>query len=134
MCCGRHNVCVWNRIGIEFCRDETRDVSHVDKKICTDFTCDFGKSGKVELAGVGAEAGDDHFWLVLDRETSNFIHVDEMIGFANAVGDDVEPFSGKVDGGTVGEMATVGEVHCKDRVAGIQKREVYGKVCLRTRM
>ena len=69
--------------------DEAGVVGHVDHQLGSDFASDVSELGVVDLARVGACAGDDQFRLVLASERGDLVEVDAMISLAHTVRDDL---------------------------------------------
>ena len=87
--------------------------------------------GEVERPRVGAGADHQHARLVLAAEARHLVHVDLLVGLAQAVGDHLEEPAGEVDRRAVGEVAAEVEAHGDDGVARLRQREVGGHVGLR---
>ena len=73
--------------------NEARKVGHVHVQICANAIGDLAHAGKVDLAWNGRTARDDHFWLMLGRKGLHLIIVQQVVLFAHAVLNCVEPFA-----------------------------------------
>ncbi len=62
----------------------------------------------------------------------DFVHVEQVVAFANAVGNDVEPLAGHVDRRTVRQVTARVQVEAHEGVARLQQRQEHGLVHLRT--
>ncbi len=61
----------------------------------------------------------------------HFVHVQQVIAFAHAVGHDVEPLAGHVDRGTMRQVTSRIQIETHEGVARLQQREEHGLVHLR---
>ena len=114
-------------------RDETRDVGHIDQKISADLVCDGSETRPVDLLRIGAETAYQHFRLVFDGETFDFVVIDQAL-IVHAVLHGVEQLAAEVDLGAVGQMAAVGQRHAENGVARIQQRKKHCLIGLRAGM
>ncbi len=110
------------RRGVKACRDETREVGHVDEEEGTDAIRNLAHLGEVDDAGDGAAACDDQLRLMLGRKLGELVVVQRQVLLPHAILDSVEPLAGLVWGGAVGEVAAGVERHAKDGVAGLDQR------------
>ena len=127
---GGYDVGVGDGVRREVCRNEAGDMGHVDHEIGAHFFGDLGEEREVQMARIRREAGDDHARFVLQREGANFVHVDAVRILADTVGNDVEPFSTKTDGGAVRKVAAMSQVHCENRITRFAESEVGREVRL----
>ncbi len=114
-------------------RHQTGKVGHVDHELRANLARDFGERLELDDARVSAGSGDDQFRLLL---TGDLLHprvVDASV-VADAVVNGVIEQSREVDGRAVGEMSALGEIEAEHDVAGLEKREVYSGIGLRSRM
>ena len=102
--------------------DEAGDVRHIDHEVRADGIGDLTELGKVDLAGIGGGAREDHLGLALLRDAIELIVVDLLGLIVEGVGDLMEILTGDVDRAAVGQMAAVGEVHAHVGVAGLEHR------------
>ena len=72
-------------------------MGNVGKSEGADFVSDFFEFGPIEVAGIGGEAGDDHFWFVFVGEAADLIHVDAASFFIYLILNEVVGFAGKGD-------------------------------------
>ncbi len=113
-------------LGVETCRDETREVGHVHHEVGAHQVRDAAEFGEVQLAGVRGPAGDDQLRLALEGEAFNFCHVHGVGVLADAVGDNLVQLAREVDAHAVGQVSAVGEVQAHDGVARGDQR-VHGR-------
>ena len=66
---------------------------------------------------------------MLNGQALHLVVVD-LAGLVDAVGDDVVQLAGEVDGGAVGQVTAVGQVHAEHGVARLQQGHVDGAVGL----
>ena len=102
--------------------DEAGDMRHIDHEVRADGIGDLTELGKVDLAGIGGGAREDHLGLALLRDAIELIVVDLLGLIVKGVGDLMEILTGDVDRAAVGQMAAVGEVHAHVGVAGLEHR------------
>ena len=79
------------------------------------------------------EAGDDHLRFVFERESLDFVVIDQSF-VIDAVLHGVEELAGEIDLRAVRQMSAVRERHAEHRVARLEQREVNGLVGLRARV
>lgn len=127
---GGDEVAVGHGVGMDSGGDEAGDVGDIEHDEGADFVGDLAEFRRVDDAGIGAGAADDHLGMVLAGKFAYLVEVDGLGFAADAVGDDIVEFAGEVDGGAVGEVSAVGEVHGQDGVAGLELGEVDGHVGL----
>ena len=89
---------------------------------------DLGKLGKVDHARVRGCPAKDQLWLVLARERSDFVEIDEVIVAAHTVLNRVEVLARDRDLPAVGQVTAARQPHAHDRVAGVTEGEVHGEV------
>ena len=130
---GGHNVCVWNRVRINACGNQPRNVRHIDEQVCTDAVSDFTHFCPVNNAGVSREATDDHLRFVLFGLLRH-VFVVNFAGLINTVRDDVVQFAGEVNRGAVSQVAALCQVHTQNGIARLQQSGVNSEVSLRTRV
>jgi putative ATPase len=124
----RHEVGIRDGIHMETRRDESGDVSHIDKEQCPDLIGDFTELRKIKLARVGARAGDDHLRLHFESALANILIINLLRIGHDLICFRMEILSGDVDFHTVRQVTAVRKVKTQDRIAGIEHREVDGKV------
>ena len=115
-------------------RHQTGKVRHVDHEDGADFIGDLAESGEVELAGIGAAAGQDQLGLVLAGQRGNLVHVDMLVVLAHRVGHRLEPLARIVGRVAMGEMAARRQIEPHERVAGLQQRIEHRLVGIGARM
>src|SRR5690606_4858489 len=119
-----------HRVRVHAGGNQTGHVSHVDEQVGTDLVGDGAEAREVEDLRVGAETGDDHFWLVLDSQALDFVVVDQA-GVGDAVLHGVVDLAGEVAAGAGGQVAAVGQAHAQYGVARLDQRLEHGGVGLR---
>src|SRR5690606_35386539 len=124
------HVGVRHRVGIHARGHEAGDVRHVHEQPGADLVGDRAVARPVDLLRVRAEAGNDHLRLVLQRESLDFVVIDQAL-LVHPVLHRVEQLARGVDLGAVGQVAAVRQRHAQDGVAGLQQGEVDGLVGLR---
>ena len=117
-----------HRARVQAGRHEAREVRHVDPQLGADLIGDRTERGEVELAGVGAPAGDEHVRLDLEGLRAHGIHVDEVGRGVNAVGVSLVELAGEVEVHAVGEVTALVEGQAQDAVAGGRDRGEHGGV------
>ena len=125
---------MFERIGMNTACDQSREVRHVHHEERADGICNLAKALEIDDARIGRAAGDDDLRLVLFRDGSDFIHVDEVVLPAHRVGHRLEPFARLVDRRAVREMSAGSEVQPHERVARLHKRKKDRLVRLRAGM
>ena len=111
-------------------RHKARDVRHVHHEQAAGLLGDGPQAFKVDGARVGRRTRQQQLGLVLQCQTADFFIIDALVLFGNAIGHDVVQLAGLVYGGTMGQMAAVGEVHAQNRITRLQKAEIHREVCL----
>ena len=97
--------------------DEAGVVGHVDHQLGADFPRDLGEGAVRDLTGIGAGTGDDELRLVLAGESRHLIEVEALIALPHAVMDKLVEHPGGIELHAVRQVAAMGEVEGKDRVA-----------------
>jgi hypothetical protein len=114
-------VGVRQRIGIDAAGDQARIVGHIDHQIGAHAVGDLAEAGKVDVAAVGAGAGQDQLRLLLLRHLGHVVVVDQAVGLAHLVGHGPEPLAGLVGGRAVGQVAAGRQIHAQEGVARRQQ-------------
>ena len=70
------------------------------------------------------------FGLCLFGHAGDFVHVEQIVAFAHAVGDDLEPLAGHVDRRAVRQVTARIEVEAHEGVARLQQRQEHRLVHL----
>ncbi|MNO71754.1 hypothetical protein D3C76_626770 [compost metagenome] len=128
---GGHDVSERHRVRVDASGDQTGHVSHVDEQVSADFVSDGAETREVENLRVGRETGHDHFRLVLNRQTLDFVVVDQAVG-VDAVLYGVVQLAGGGNAGAMGQVTTVCQAHAQNGVATLQQGQVNSGVGLRT--
>merc|ERR1739848_936958 len=108
-CCG-HHVAVRYGAGMHSSCHKACDVSHIRQKVGTHFICDGAERREINRARVCGIAANDQLRLVLYSKLTDRSHVKTLGVPVNSVLNDVEPFPADIDGRTMGEMSSMGEV------------------------
>jgi len=114
--------------------DQARDVRHVDHQVRADFVGNRAERGPIPRTRISGAAGDDQLRLVLTRERSDVVHVDQVIVGAHAVRDRLEPLAAHVDRRTVRQVTARIEIEPHETVARRQQRQEHGLVHLAARI
>ncbi|MNQ94298.1 hypothetical protein D3C85_1098080 [compost metagenome] len=115
------------RVGVQTGGDQAGDVGHVDEQQGADLVGDGAEAGEIQGARIGAEPGDYHLRLVFDGQALDFGVVDQAI-LIDAVLHGVVQLARGRHLGAVGQVAAVGQAHAEDGIAGIDQRQVHGRV------
>ena len=115
-------------------RDEAREVRHVDEQERAGRVGDLTEAREIEDPRVRRRAGDDEPRMVLVREALELVVVEQLVLFADRVGDEVVELAREVHRRSVREVATLVEREPQHGVAGLQDRGVRGHVGLRARV
>ena len=115
-------------------RDQTREMRHVHHQPGADTVRDLTEAGKVDDARHRRPARDDKFRLVFPGQRRHLIIVDAAVLRTHPVLDRVEPLTGLVRRRAMRQMPARGEVHAKDRIAGLQKRGEHALIGLTARI
>ena len=86
--------------------DKAGEVRHVHHEQGADPVGDGAEAGEVDLARIGAAAGDDQLRPVLFGEAFDLVIIDAAVVFAHAILYGIEPFAGEIRLGAVGQMPT----------------------------
>ncbi len=109
-------------------------MGHIDHHLGTDLVGNAPKGFKIEGTGIGAGTGDNQGRLAFKSNSFNFIVVDETGFLVHTVRNNVVQLSGKVYGGTMGKMTTVGQVHTQHGISRLTNSKIYRHIGLRTGM
>ena len=93
------------------------DVGHQKGTV---LTRDFGKSLEIERARIGARTDNDQLRLVFGGERGQFVVIDHLRVFSDAVGDYLVVLAREIQGMTMGQVSAVGQIHSQNRVAGFE--------------
>ncbi len=111
--------------------DQPGDVRHVHHQQRAAGVADFSEALEVDDARVRAGPGDNQLRLFAQGGLVERVVVDAPVVRPDAVGDEMEVFSGEVDRRAVGQVPARRKVHAHDRVAGLQQRKIDREVRLR---
>jgi len=114
--------------------DQTGEMRHIDHEIGPDLVGDRTELREIDDARIGRTAGNDQARLMLQRQATHVVIIDQVRIGGHAILDGLEPLAGLVDRGAVGQMAAGGERHAHDRIAWLQQRLEHGLVRLRARV
>src|SRR6185436_7475119 len=89
---------------------------------------------EVQRLGVSRETGDDHFRLVLDGQTLDFVVIDQAGVGVDAVLDSVVELARGRHLGAVGQVTAVCQAHAQNGVARLNQCQVNRAVGRRTGM
>ena len=110
---------------------QTGDVGHVYKQIGAHFLSNFREDFKVDDAGVGRSAGDDHLGLMLSGQLAHLVIVDVAVP-VYTVCHHVVVLTGEVGGRAMSQMTAVVQAHAHNGVAGSTQSLVNCEVGLST--
>ena len=119
---------------MDTCGDKPRYVRHVYHHDGADRLRHSSDAGKIDHARIGARPHHDHLRLVLMCQPLQFLVVDPLIVFADAIRDDVVQLAGEVERMTVGQVSAMRQVHAEHRVSRLHGGEVDRHVGLRARV
>ena len=102
-------------------RHQAGEMGHVHHEIGAHLIGDLAEGGEINLAGIGAAAGQDQLGLVFAGQGRDLVHVNALVVLAHRVGDRLEPFAGIIGGMAVGEMAARRQVQAHEGVARIEQ-------------
>ncbi len=131
-----HEVAVLDRVRMEACGHEPREVSHVAEQERADLVGDLAEAPRLDGARIRGAAADDELGPVLLRQAQDVVVVDEVRLARDPVVDDLVEAPREVHLQPVGQVPAVRELERQDRVARLQHREVHGHVrlCARVRL
>ncbi len=130
---GCHHVGIGHGVRVQASGHKPRDVRHIHHKQRAVFPGDLRDAFKINGAGVGRSARDDHFGLVLLCFFLQ-IRIIQIAVFVHAVCDEIVVLAAHVHRAAVGEVAAVGKIHAQDGIAHVQQRKINGQIGLRARM
>ena len=87
--------------------NKSGDVSHIHHKESANRISDLTESLEVDSSGVSTCAGNDELGLVLVSKSLNSIVVDHLSLVIKAVGNEVEIFTGEINGRSVSKVSAV---------------------------
>ena len=128
---GRCNMAMRERRRMLATGNEAGDMGHVDHQVGADAVGDLAEALPVPDTGIGGAAGDDQLRPGFFGLALNSIHVEQVVAFTHAVGDDVEPLAGHVDRRTMRQVPARIEIETHERVARLQQRQEHRLVHLR---
>ena len=124
------NVSIGYRIHMQTGCNKTCNMCHIDHKDCADFLCNIGNDVETNLTGICTCARNDKLGLAFIRNAAEFIIINALVRFAYAVRNNIEIFSAHVYGAAMRKMTAMGQIHAENRIAGVKKRKINGKVRL----
>ncbi|MNN18095.1 hypothetical protein D3C81_1313000 [compost metagenome] len=77
---GGDDIGVWQRIGVQACRNQAGDMGHVDEQVGADLVGDLAETWKIQGLGVGRETRHDHLRLMLDGQALHLVVIDQAVG------------------------------------------------------
>ncbi len=102
---------------------------HVHKKQRANGFGGFADALEIDDARISAGSRDDHLRFVLGGEAFNFVVVDALVFFLHAISNELVHAARKIQGMSVRQMATMGEIHSQNHVVLLQRRHVDRDVC-----
>ena len=109
MCCGCYNVSIGNGVRVKSCGNKTCDMSHINHKVSANALCDLGDALEVDDPGISGRAGYDELRLTFVSRFFHSLIVDGFVFGGKTVGNEVEVFTGEIDGASVGQVTAVGK-------------------------
>ena len=106
---------------------------HIYHQNCTDCIGNFPEFFEIDGAAVCAGTSNDHFGLDFFCGFHHGIVIQEAV-VINAIGDNVEIFTGNVNRAAVAQVTAVIQVHAHNRISRIQNGKENSQVCLCTGM
>ncbi len=119
---------------MNFSRDKTGDVSHVNHEDRSHFGGNGRKAGKIDEAGIGARSGYDHPRAMFLRETFHRFVVNGLRLWSNAISDDTIELPSEVQRVSMRQMPARLQTHGQHGVSGVHEGKKGGHVRLRPRM
>ena len=113
---------------------ETDEMRRIDDEDGSDVVRDLPHRREVPAARISRGSRHEDLRPLPLGDVAHLVVVDELVFFANAVGDDVEHLAGEVDGRAVRQVAPVSELHAHKGVARDEEREVRSRVRLGPRV
>ena len=129
-----HQVGVRERARVDIGGDETGDVGHIDEQDGADVLGDRRHPLEIPEPRIRRRAADDQLRPDVLRLGGHRVVVDPLRVLPHAIGMDLVQPAREIEPHPVREMATVGQVHAHDPVAGLEDAEVGDHVRLRTRV
>ena len=126
----RHDMGMRERAWMSATCDQPGKMRHIDEQQRSDFIGDFTEASEVPIPTIGRTAGNDQLWFGTPGNFCDLVHIDGFVGFAHAVGLNVEPLARHVDLGAVREVSASVEIKAHKRFAGLHQRQKYGLICL----
>ncbi len=131
---GGDDIGVVARIRMQPRRDEPSEMCHVDHEERAHRIGDLAEAREIPDTGISAAAGNDHAGLVLFSKALDFVEIDALIIFADAVVNCVIGLAGKIQLETVREVAAMSEAEAENGVTGLENRGKSRLVGLRAGM
>src|SRR5690242_10248901 len=114
MCRCRHHVSMRQWRWMHAACDKAGEMRHIHHEESADRVSNLSEGFEVDHARIGRAPRDDELWLMLPRKTLDLVHIDQMILFAHAILDGVEPFAGLIGRSAMREMAARSKTHAED--------------------
>ena len=119
---------VGQRIGVQACRHQARDVGDVGHQKRPHLVGDGAEVLKIEEAAVGGSSGDDQLGSVLVGEVVQGLVVQAFAVAVDRVADHPVVHAREVHRRAVGEVPTVRQIHPQHGVAGLEQGVIDGQV------
>ena len=117
--CRRCNIIrVADRRGVNACRNEPGEVSHVDDESGADIIRDFSEQFEIKMTRISAITSDQQFWFMFSCLIQNQIVVDAARFRVEPVEYRLVKRSAKIDRRAMSEMPAVRKIHSQDGFAG----------------
>src|SRR5579872_2660658 len=100
--------------------NESGEVSHIYEIECADFVGDLTHSGEINDAWIGAATTDDQLRTFLLRKLLEFVVVDGLGLFGDAVRNDLVRLAGKVEVMAVRKVPAMGQIQSENRISRLK--------------
>ena len=105
-------------------------MGHVDHQLRPALPGDLGEPGVRNLPRIRTGPGHDQLRLMFPRQGGNLVEVDPVRVGPHAVTDEMVQLARDVQLHAVGQVSAVGQIEAQHDVAGLQRREVDGRIGL----
>src|SRR5260370_42507000 len=89
--------------------DESGDMRHIHEKERANGLRGFGNALKIDDSGVGAGAGNDHFWLVLVGKAFNLVVIYAFVFLFHVLTDEFVHWAGAIQPMPTRKVAAMGK-------------------------
>ena len=126
---GRGHMGIRDGTGMASGRYQAGNMRHIHHQVRSHFVRNLPELFKINGSGVCAGSGHNQFRPAFQGDSAHFVIVNKAlvihsVGYGFIIG------SGKVSGTSMGQMASVRQVHAHYGITGLKQREKYRHVCL----